>query len=137
MANDRDTLAQTLKAKADRESSFQFRIEHYQGLADELLAAGWRPPARKITWAAEADALPVGTILFHARCSDTLPCIWVRECGAAEIEDDPAGGTCDCIHWSAWGDEGTRYDSEDLECHLNEGESFTVLYVPTEEADRG
>lgn len=62
MASDRDTLAQTLKAKADRESSFQFRIEHYQGLADEALAAGWRPPTRTVS-EEEANRLLPGAIV--------------------------------------------------------------------------
>ncbi len=106
-------------------------------LANDFLAAGVRPPAREITTAAEADALPVGTILAHPDCPDPEPCIWVRVCSAVEIEEDPAGGTRDDIHWTAWGDEYTRYDSEDLEGHADFGGRLLAVYVPTEEAGRG
>lgn len=97
----------------------------------------WRPPAREITTAAQADALPVGTILFHVDCPDPDPCIWRRACSPSEVEDEIDGGTFDHIHWAAWGDEEERYDGEDLEGHADCGGPLLAVYVPTEEAGRG
>ncbi|MFC4373345.1 hypothetical protein ACFO5K_04450 [Nocardia halotolerans] len=104
-------------------------------LHDEV--KGWRPAAREITTAAQADALPVGTILFHVDCPNPDPCIWRRACSPSEVEDEIDGGTFDHIHWAAWGDEDERYDGEDLEGHADCGGPLLVAYVPTEEAGRG
>ncbi|MFD3594303.1 hypothetical protein ACFWU5_16390 [Nocardia sp. NPDC058640] len=103
-------------------------------LADAVIASGWRPPAREITTAAQADTFPVGTILLHADCPDDGPCIWRRACAPSEVEDAIDGGAFDHIHWTVWADHETRYDSEDLECHADHGGTLLAVYVPTEEA---
>ncbi|WP_043654407.1 hypothetical protein [Nocardia thailandica] len=122
--------------------SFEHRAhamqEYRRGkLAASILAAGVRPPAREITTAAEADTLPVGTILFHVDCPNPDPCIWRRACSPSEVEDEIDGGTHDHIHWAAWGDEDERYDGADLEGHADCGGPLLAVYIPTEEDGRG
>lgn len=71
---------------ADRHEKVQ--TLRYRKAADELLAAGWRPPARVIETAEECAALPVGTIVldkFGAGCTRVHrdPLIgWVRATSA-------------------------------------------------------
>ncbi|MFF0546921.1 hypothetical protein ACFYTF_29200 [Nocardia thailandica] len=108
------------------------------------LRAVWRSRSRRIaaaaprviTTAAEADTLPVGTILVHVDCPNPYPypCIWRRACSPSEVEDEIDGGTYDHIHWAAWGDEDERYDGADLEGHADCGGPLLAVYVPTEES---
>lgn len=87
---------------------------------------------RTVTTAAEADALPVGTILLHIDCPDSGPCIWTRVCAPSEVEDAIDGGTFDHIHWTVWADQETRYDGEDIEGHADSGGPLLAVYVPAE-----
>lgn len=58
MASDRDTLDDLLiGARIDALTTDE--------TVDVILAAGWRPPARVITDPAEADALPIGTVVIN------------------------------------------------------------------------
>lgn len=131
MASDRDTLAMVLNG-APGISAYNATVG--AGLA---VAAGWRRPAPVITTAGQAETFPVGTILLHADCPDSGPCIWTRACAPSEVEDEIDGGTFDHIHWTVWADQETRYDSEDLECHADHGGTLLAVHVPAEEADRG
>ncbi|MEV6219764.1 hypothetical protein [Nocardia sp. NPDC051833] len=134
MASDHDTLAEQLDAVSQRGHGLTFLAPFFRGVVDFVLAAGWRPPAHVITTAAQADTFPVGTILLHADCPDSGPCIWMRACAPSEVEDEIDGGTFDHIHWTVWADQETRYDSEDLECHADHGGTLLAVYVPAEEA---
>ena len=49
----RDMLAQIINEPVDADYA----------MADAIIAAGWRPPARTVTTAEELDALPVGSIV--------------------------------------------------------------------------
>ncbi|MBF6213729.1 hypothetical protein IU487_22185 [Nocardia puris] len=141
MTSDRDTLAEAVNAAIESWPNRAWLVlpgptdigsELAGHFAKEL--AGWRPPAHVITTAAEADALPIGTILFHVDCPDPDPCIWRRACSPSEVEDEIDGGTFDHIHWAAWGDGEERYDGADLEGHADCGGPLLAVYVPTEEA---
>lgn len=125
MTSDRDTLAGIIH-RAGLYSS----PEAEAVALDRLIEAGVRPPARVIATAAKADALPVGTILLHAECPDSNPCIWLRVRGK-HWRISPG------LYWEVCGDKATHYDSEDLECHADHGGPLTVIYIPTEETARG
>ncbi|TDP29839.1 hypothetical protein [Nocardia ignorata] len=83
--------------------------------AETLLTRGIRLPAREITTAAELDALPVGSIV-------------------ADREGDP---------WKALSIHGARrwrgpfLGNYETGRFVDDWGPVTVLYVPTEEADRG
>lgn len=110
MASDRDTLTDLIDdTRADGHSPRE--------AAAYLLDAGWRPPAREITTAAQADALPYGSVVMPEHCDPfkrkTHPegLRWVGE-------SFPEGLTSEQLlrHYSA------------LNCPI------TVLFIPTEEA---
>jgi hypothetical protein len=46
--------------------------------ADEILAAGWRPPAQVIETVEQAEALPVGSIILERNSESDQPIAWLR-----------------------------------------------------------
>ncbi|MFE2994146.1 hypothetical protein ACFXG4_03930 [Nocardia sp. NPDC059246] len=66
----------------------EYPVYDAAAIADDILNAGWRPPARVIETAEELDALPIGTIVvdaFAASCTrvhDDPLWKWVRATSA-------------------------------------------------------
>lgn len=88
----------------------------YQGeIADAILKAGWRPPARVITTVAELDALPIGSVIL-------LEYGVVAQAVGGE-EDINATG------WMGIGHD-LQWTSAQVVEHAGQGASFAVLYVP-------
>ena len=56
----RDQLATLI----DMHSSYRLGEDSHD-IADAVLRAGWRPPVRIITDAADLDALPIGTVVMN------------------------------------------------------------------------
>lgn len=63
MASDRDTLAQTLKESGDRHGGIGYNLRYWGPVADDMIAAGWRPPARAIETDAELNDVPAGIVV--------------------------------------------------------------------------
>lgn len=62
----RDELVSILRAAADEAIAAGPPVLTYEGYADAVIAAGWRPPPRVITDPAELDGLPDGTAIVDA-----------------------------------------------------------------------
>ncbi|WP_280499375.1 hypothetical protein [Nocardia cyriacigeorgica] len=92
----------------------------HAAIADAILAAGWRPPARVITDPDEAEELPDGTVILVA-----------GETVAARISG--VGGVLG-RWWQVL--DGDAIDTAEELMQLSDAESVTVLHVPTEESDR-
>lgn len=99
-------------------------------IADAVIAAGWRPPARVITTAAERDALPAGCMVKQL----TTGTIYRR---TEDITTVPRLGMCAEIRRSP----GDWYDANgnccfdlDLPSYPTIDLPLEVLYVPTEES---
>lgn len=114
MASDRDTLAELIDQHPTIPSRYAPQI------ADRVIAAGWRPPAREITTAGELDALPYGAIVL-AKYSKPF-----------KLTTMPVG-----YRWVAEGcSDG--WTSQRLFDHYTAAHCpLILLYVPTEEAGRG
>lgn len=106
MASDHDTLAELIDQHPTIPSRYAPQI------ADRVIAAGWRPPAREITDPAELDELAGRPVVL-----DSWGEAWQR------------------IHGN-WRHISGRICAPD-ELVLNFGPKFTVLNVPTEEDGRG
>lgn len=111
MASDRDTLADLLKETADRASSFQFHIGHYRGVAAQVLAAGWRPPAHEITDPDTPDTYPARTVGI-----DRDGEVWVSRFSDWVVAFDPTA-------------RGERLG--DIVADVG---PLTLVFIPTEEA---
>jgi hypothetical protein len=59
-------LVSILRAAADEAIAAGPPVLTYEGYADAVIAAGWRPPPRVITDPAELDGLPDGTAIVDA-----------------------------------------------------------------------
>ncbi|OCK13485.1 hypothetical protein [Cutibacterium avidum] len=57
----RDDLADLIEVADANTWDKTTPVPNWQQIADAVLAAGWRPPARKIETVEELDALPLGT----------------------------------------------------------------------------
>lgn len=84
-------------------------------MADFLAEEGWRPPPRVIE-TTDLDALPVGSVVLHSPCGDSMSCVWVKY----SAED-----------WATDGGEQI-YDVDDIDGHLSYGGTLTVLHEPEE-----
>lgn len=62
----RDELASILRVAADEAIAAGLPVLTYEGYADAVIAAGWRPPPIVITDPAELDRLPDGTAIVDA-----------------------------------------------------------------------
>ncbi|WP_433568116.1 hypothetical protein ACQP1O_42950 (plasmid) [Nocardia sp. CA-151230] len=97
-------LGQTRNALERREAVQDLRRAK---IADDLLAAGWRPPARIIETVEDLEALPAGAIVLETGWagwdSDPVPNAWLR----VDIED--VG-----LQWLDFGDSG-EYDHSQID----------------------
>lgn len=103
--SDRDTLAKLI---LDDEEVGMTPL----AIADDLIERGWRTPAREITTVAEADALPIGSMVVD-----------VFAAGCTRIGADPVFGW---VRATSALKSGRQYGSPHLPA--------TVVYVPTEES---
>ncbi|NIL77646.1 hypothetical protein [Rhodococcus sp. B10] len=62
--SERDALAATIRADYDKRPPDRYPTEH--ALAEAVLAAGWRPPARLIESVEELDACVMETVIRDA-----------------------------------------------------------------------
>ena len=53
-------------------------VEADYGVADAIIAAGWRPPARVVTTVEELEALPKGTVLARVFTDGSGPNCYVN-----------------------------------------------------------
>lgn len=83
----------------------------------DLRAAGWRPPAQEITTAAELDALPRGSAVRTRNGR-----VWQREIASG-------------VEW--WPAQAGWTHGAMTSARLIEMGPVTVVYVPTEEGNRG
>jgi hypothetical protein len=97
--------------------------------ADKILAAGWRPPAQVIDTPEGLAALPTGTVI-RSRDGD------IASIDHGGVEEWTGRRTV--LHLLDFVIGAGRLTIADLE-DADAGGSFpyTVLYLPTEEADRG
>ncbi|WP_446224954.1 hypothetical protein ACTWPB_07505 [Nocardia sp. IBHARD005] len=108
--SDRDTLAEQFDAVSQRGHGQTFLAPFFRGAVDLVLTAGWRPPAREITTAAELAELPSRSIVC-----DQDGDAWQRH-----------GKSWDCALPG-----GPPLPSGGL---FATAELLTLVYVPTEEA---
>ncbi|WP_280439009.1 hypothetical protein [Nocardia cyriacigeorgica] len=120
MPSDRDTLAELIGADVDRQievhASYISHLDQHE-LADAVIAAGWRPPARTVTDPAEMDSWPLGTVVrgygvAHQNVPGHVagdPPLWIKPTGRLQTS---AELLADC-----------------------RGAGVTVLYQPEEETD--
>lgn len=115
MASDHDTLAELIDQHPTIPSRYAPQI------ADRVIAAGWRPPAREITDPDKLDALPGRSIVVG------------RNDEAWQLTSHEV-----VPHFAAyWGSPYLFSDRLSSRQLLGKVHAVTVLYVPTEEAGRG
>jgi len=117
MASDRDTLAALIQKSGNRHRGLHYNLAYWQAVADDLIAAGVRPPARTVTDPAEMDTWPLGAV--------------VRGYGVAH-QNVPGHVAGDPPLWLK--PTGRLQTSTELLADCR-GEGVTVLYLPEEETD--
>lgn len=117
--NDRDILAEIAWRELAGPGSVgeaAAEISYSAGkVADIAIRAGWRPPARGITTAADLEALPIGSVIL-------LEYGVVAQAVGGE-EDIRATG------WMGIGHD-LQWTSAQVVEYAGRGASFAVLYVP-------
>ncbi len=63
----RDQLVEVLRGAADRAVEAGLPVLTFEGYADAVIAAGWRPPSRILTDPAELASVPDGSVLLDGR----------------------------------------------------------------------
>ena len=92
----RDQLAQIIEEHYYDGSSGWISYEECQEaeeqMADAILAAGWRPPARTVTTEEELDALPEGTVVrdHDGAVAENWDCTWFSTDGYRYLHETSA-----------------------------------------------
>ncbi|WP_280448423.1 hypothetical protein [Nocardia brasiliensis] len=70
MAGDRDTLIARVSCACNAAIDQRPIADPYKAIADDLLAAGYRPPAQVIETVEQLEALPIGAIVLECETLD-------------------------------------------------------------------
>ncbi|WP_410875712.1 hypothetical protein [Nocardia sp. A7] len=129
--NDRDALIGIIEACTPRP------VPESRKMATNILAAGWRPPARMISTAAELDELQsAAALLDSGRGERSELAAVIRDARGFVYSRDMHNLEEEVVHGrpAGWWEAGTSRDDRDSTTMTF---PVTVLLDPTEEADHG
>ncbi|MFD3594345.1 hypothetical protein ACFWU5_16600 [Nocardia sp. NPDC058640] len=133
--SERDALTEVLDAVSQRGHGQTFLAPFFRGVVDLVLAAGWRPPTRKIETADELDVLQPAQALLDANMDgrNDLAAVIRDDRGRVYTRDmDNLADELDKGRPAGWWETGT--DRDDRDSHTM-AYPVTVLLNPTEESD--